>query len=56
MIPMTIIINHHKIKYNNFWKLWEVSYNPINKNDEMFGYPCGNFRKLLDAITEAIKG
>jgi hypothetical protein len=53
---MSFIINNHKIKYNRFFKLWNVSYNPKDKNDQMFGYPCGSFKKLSDAITEAING
>jgi len=51
-----IIINHHKIKYNQFWREWQVSYFPDDLNDEMSGYPCGSFKRLDDAIQEAING
>jgi len=51
-----IIINNHKIKYNKFWRLWQVSYFPDNPDNEMKGYPCGSFKNLDDAIQEALNG
>jgi hypothetical protein len=53
---MLIIINHHKIVYNTLWQEWQVSYYPDNKNNDMFGYPCGSFKALPDAIHEANNG